>query len=189
MYRYVNTRLWLQTGSFNKAMSKGPSATSWIWNLHDQAHDFDLCVQDYSHTRSIATRKILSSTLAHISVILLWISGMHFHGCYYSNYTSWICDPKYSSPGCHLVWSTIIGQDILNDSLSQDVTTIRMTSGLFHIWISLGITSSTNLKHCVLMSLPGTRITLLGSYIQMHDSCNLPRSISLHHIVVLLGMA
>jgi len=179
----------MQVGHFNKAMSKGPHTTSWIWNLHDQAHDFDSLLQDHSNTRSVATRKILSSTLAHLSVILLWLSGMHFHGSYYSNYSSWLRDPKYRSAGCHLVWSTLIGQDILNDTLSQDVTTIRITSGLFHLWMSQGIASCTNLKPCALTCLIATVATLLGSYIEMHNNSILERSLYMHQVTILLGMA
>ena len=39
---YINTTLWAKAGHFNKALSKGAKTTTWIWNLHDYAHDFDI---------------------------------------------------------------------------------------------------------------------------------------------------
>jgi photosystem I P700 chlorophyll a apoprotein A1 len=40
-FRYVNHKVWSKAGHFNKALSKGPKTTTWIWNLHSDAHDFD----------------------------------------------------------------------------------------------------------------------------------------------------
>jgi len=28
-------------GHFSRTLSKGPNTTTWIWNLHADAHDFD----------------------------------------------------------------------------------------------------------------------------------------------------
>jgi hypothetical protein len=41
-FRYINTtsRVWCKAGHFNKALSKGPKTTTWIWNLHSDGHDF-----------------------------------------------------------------------------------------------------------------------------------------------------
>lgn len=33
-------------GHFNKSLSKGPQTTTWIWNLHALAHDFDTQTND-----------------------------------------------------------------------------------------------------------------------------------------------
>ena len=38
---------WAQPGHFSRNLSKGPSTTTWIWNLHADAHDFD------SHTNDL----------------------------------------------------------------------------------------------------------------------------------------
>lgn len=32
---------WANPGHFSKTLSKGPNTTTWIWNLHADAHDFD----------------------------------------------------------------------------------------------------------------------------------------------------
>ena len=87
-----------------KALSKGPKTTTWVWYLHNDAHDY--------HSSG---RKVFSSNLAHLSLVFFWITGMQIHGAYFSNYTSWLKDPKHYVPCAHLVWS-LIGQDILNSS-------------------------------------------------------------------------
>ncbi|KAI5074192.1 hypothetical protein GOP47_0010153, partial [Adiantum capillus-veneris] len=38
---------WAQPGHFARNLAKGPSTTTWIWNLHADAHDFD------SHTNDL----------------------------------------------------------------------------------------------------------------------------------------
>ena len=32
---------WAQPGHFSRTLAKGPKTTTWIWNLHADAHDFD----------------------------------------------------------------------------------------------------------------------------------------------------
>ena len=32
--------LWAKPGHFSRALSKGPSTTTFVWNLHADAHDF-----------------------------------------------------------------------------------------------------------------------------------------------------
>jgi hypothetical protein len=50
-------------------------------NLHADAHDFDM------QTKSLEdiSRKIFSAHFGQLAIIFLWISGMHFHGAYFSN--------------------------------------------------------------------------------------------------------
>lgn len=38
---------WAKPGHFSRLLSKGPNTTTWIWNLHADAHDFD------SHTTDL----------------------------------------------------------------------------------------------------------------------------------------
>ena len=87
MFRYVNNRVWSKAGDFNKAFSKGPQTTTWIWNLHSDAHDFH--IQQSFRPMNIA-RKVFASNLAHLSIVFFWITGMHFHGAYFSNYDIWL---------------------------------------------------------------------------------------------------
>jgi Photosystem I psaA/psaB protein. len=61
-----------------------PKTTTWIWNLHADAHDFD------SHTSDLEdiSRKIFSAHFGHLAVIFIWLSGMYFHGAKFSNWGS-----------------------------------------------------------------------------------------------------
>ena len=53
---------WAQPGHFSRTLAKGPKTTTWIWNLHADAHDFD------SHTSSLedVSRKIFQCALRSI---------------------------------------------------------------------------------------------------------------------------
>ncbi len=48
---------WSKPGHFDRTLAKGPKTTTWIWNLHANAHDFD------SHTSDLedVSRKIFSA--------------------------------------------------------------------------------------------------------------------------------
>ena len=49
-------------GFWSSKISKGPKTTTWIWNLHADAHDFDVHTGDAEE----ATRKIFS---AHLDIL------------------------------------------------------------------------------------------------------------------------
>ena len=67
------SKKWAQPGHFSRTLAKGPKTTTWIWNLHADAHDFD------SQTSSLeeVSRKIFSAHFGQLAVIFLWISGVH----------------------------------------------------------------------------------------------------------------
>jgi photosystem I P700 chlorophyll a apoprotein A1 len=135
MFRYVNSTLWSKPGHFNSALSKGPSSTTWIWSLHADAHDFYL-----AKPTLIVGRKVFSSNLAHLSLVFFWLSGMHFHGAYFSNYGAWLKDAKHCSPA--LSQLSLVHQDILNSyqpSATYYFQGIRILSGLFQLWHAEGI--------------------------------------------------
>ena len=187
MFRYINTNNIIKC---NKALSSGPRSTTWIWNLHDHAHDFDI----QQSSTSLITRKVFSSNLAHLSLVFFWISGMHFHGAYFANYSIWLKDGKHSLPSSHLAYS-LIGQDILNDHNSNQYSyAIRITSGLFQLWRSEGIITQIHLKYAAHASLIGTIICHSGSYFHMHMlSTSLFykkfNSLSIHHLMLILGLS
>ena len=103
---------WAQPGHFSRTLAKGPKTTTWIWSLHADAHDFD------SQTSSLeeVSRKVFSAHFGQLAVIFLWISGMHFHGAYFSNYSAWLTDPINIKQSSQFVWP-IVGQEILNGDL------------------------------------------------------------------------
>jgi len=73
-----------QPGQDYLTLAKGPIPTTWNWNLHADAHDFD------SQTNSLEdiSRKIFSAHFGQLALISSWISAMHFHGAYFSNYSA-----------------------------------------------------------------------------------------------------
>jgi photosystem I P700 chlorophyll a apoprotein A1 len=100
---------WAKPGHFDRTLSRGPKTTTWIWNLHADAHDFD------SHTSDLEdiSRKIFSAHFGHLAVIFIWLSGMYFHGAKFSNYEAWLTNPTGIKPSAQVVWP-IFGQEILN---------------------------------------------------------------------------
>ena len=206
-YRYINHKVWSKAGHFNKALSKGPKTTTWIWNLHSDAHDFDMQYKRPHATlaklasgpglrphAAVITRKVFSSNLAHLSLVFFWISYMHFHGAYFSNYDIWLKDPKHYLPSAHNVWS-LIGQDILNSDIGNYFQGIHITSGIFQLWRSEGIITQIHLKYATCASLIGTIISCSGSYFHMHISWSTRRfykkfkCLSIHHLSVLFGLS
>jgi photosystem I P700 chlorophyll a apoprotein A1 len=127
---------WAQPGHFDRTLAKGPKTTTWIWNLHADAHDFD------SHTSDLEdiSRKIFAAHFGHLAVVFIWLSGMYFHGAKFSNYTSWMSDPVHIKPSAQVVWN-IFGQDILNGDVGGGFHGIQITSGLFQLWRAAGITN------------------------------------------------
>ncbi|CAN1363101.1 Photosystem I P700 chlorophyll a apoprotein A1, partial [Linum perenne] len=85
---------WARPGHFSRTIAKGPDTTTWIWNLHADAHDFD------SHTSDLEeiSRKVFSAHFGQLSIIFLWLSGMYFHGARFSNYEAWLSDPTHIRP-------------------------------------------------------------------------------------------
>jgi hypothetical protein len=118
-------------------IDKGPDTTTWIWNLHADAHDFD------SHTGDLEeiSRKVFSAHFGQLSIIFLWLSGMYFHGARFSNYEAWLSDPTHIGPSAQVVWP-IVGEihSLINYITKVSSIIIRHTS---HPVIRDNITSHT----------------------------------------------
>ena len=69
-YKFVKFYL-TKPGHFSRTLSKGPNTTTWIWNLHADAHDFD------SHTSDLEeiSRKVFSAHFGQLGIIFIWLSG------------------------------------------------------------------------------------------------------------------
>ncbi len=118
-------------GFWSSKLSKGPKTTTWIWNLHADAHDFDVHAGDaeeatrkifsahFGHLAVILTRKIFSAHFGHLAVIFIWMSAAFFHGARFSNYSGWLADPTHVKPGAQQVWA-IVGQEMLNADLGAN---------------------------------------------------------------------
>ncbi|MEH1782646.1 photosystem I core protein PsaA [Nostoc sp.] len=180
---------WAQPGHFDRSLARGPKTTTWIWNLHALAHDFDTHTSDLEEI----SRKIFSAHFGHLAVVTIWLSGMIFHGAKFSNYEAWLSDPLNVKPSAQVVWP-IVGQDILNGDVGGGFHGIQITSGLFQVWRGWGITHSFQLYATAIGGLVLAGLFLFAGWFHYHKRA--PKlewfqnveSILNHHLQVLLGL-
>jgi photosystem I P700 chlorophyll a apoprotein A1 len=169
-------------------LAKGPKTTTWIWDLHALAHDFDTHTSDLEDI----SRKIFSAHFGHLAVVTIWLSGMIFHGAKFSNYEAWLADPLGVKPSAQTVWP-IVGQDILNGDVGGGFHGIQITSGLFQVWRGWGITSSFQLYVTAIGGLVLAGLFLFAGWFHYHKRApklewfqNVESMLN-HHLAVLLG--
>ena len=166
--KYISLKIisfvqFLKVGSFSKALTKGPTTTIWIWNLHAEAHDLlqqcliELCL----------SRKVFTVNLAHLSIIFLWLLNMHLHVVYYFNYSLWSNDLYHVVSCFHLVWN-IINQDTLNIFVGGEIISLYITSRMFYLFRSEGIISLYQLIFSTTTCLICSFIIIMGSYFHLH---------------------
>jgi len=180
---------WAQPGHFSRTLAKGPKTTTWIWNLHADAHDFD------TQTKSLeeVSRKIFSAHFGQLSIIFLWLSGMHFHGAYFSNYTAWLMNPLQIKPSAQSVYP-IVGQEILNADVGGNFQGIQITSGFFQIWRAEGITTEYQLYCTAIGGLVMSALMLFAGWFHYHKAApklewfQNAESMLNHHLSGLLGL-
>nr|YP_010485012.1 photosystem I P700 apoprotein A1 [Hypnea cervicornis]UVW80706.1 photosystem I P700 apoprotein A1 [Hypnea cervicornis] len=180
---------WAKPGHFSRILSKGPKTTTWIWNLHADAHDFD------SHTVSLeeVSRKIFSAHFGQLAVIFLWLSGMYFHGARFSNYVAWLTNPTNIKPSAQIVWP-IVGQEILNGDVGGGFQGIQITSGFFQLWRASGITTESQLYATAIGGLVMSALMVFAGWFHYHKAA--PKlewfqnveSMMNHHLSGLLGL-
>ncbi|MEN9204216.1 MAG: photosystem I core protein PsaA [Thermostichales cyanobacterium BF4_bins_65] len=180
---------WAKPGHFDRSLSRGPKTTTWIWNLHALAHDFD------SHTSDLedVSRKIFSAHFGHLAVVFVWLSGMYFHGAQFSNYSAWLADPINIHPSAQVVWP-VFGQEILNMDMGDGFEGIRITSGLFHLWRAAGITNEFQLFCTAIGGLVMAGLMLFAGWFHYHKRApklewfqNVESMLN-HHLAGLLGL-
>lgn len=179
---------WAKPGHFDRSLTRGPKTTTWIWNLHALAHDFDTHTSDLEDI----SRKIFAAHFGHLAVVAIWLSGMLFHGAKFSNYEAWLADPLGVKPSAQTVWS-IVGQDILNGDMGGGFRGIQITSGLFQVWRGWGITSSFQLYVTAIGGLVLAGLFLFAGWFHYHKRApklewfqNVESMLN-HHLSVLLG--
>ncbi|KAI3920639.1 hypothetical protein MKW92_021000 [Papaver armeniacum] len=135
---------WARPGHFSRTIAKGPDTTTWIWNLHADAHDFD------SHTSDLEeiSRKVFSA---------------HF------GQASWLSDPTHIRPSAQVVWP-IVGQEILNGDVGGGFRGIQITSGFFQIWRASGITSELQLYCTAIGALVFAALMLFAGWFHYHKA-------------------
>ncbi len=180
---------WGQPGHFDRTLKKGPKTTTWIWNLHADAHDFD------SHTSDLEdiSRKIFSAHFGHLAVVFVWLSGMYFHGARFSNYEAWLTNPTGIKPSAQVVWP-VVGQGILNGDVGGGFHGIQITSGLFYLWRASGFTNSYQLYCTAIGGLVMAGLMLFAGWFHYHKKApklewfQNTESMLNHHLAGLLGL-
>jgi photosystem I P700 chlorophyll a apoprotein A1 len=180
---------WGQPGHFDRSLAKGPKTTTWIWNLHADAHDFD------SHTSDLedVSRKIFSAHFGHLAVIFVWLSGAYYHGAKFSNYSGWLSDPTHIKPSAQVVWP-IVGQEILNADVGGGFHGIQITSGLFQLWRASGYTDEYQLYVTAIGALVMAGLMLFAGWFHYHKAApklewfQNTESMLNHHLAGLLGL-
>src|SRR5512138_1228866 len=180
------TGAWLNTGGYT---SQQCISTTWLWNLHADAHDFRSQTSDLENI----SRRIFASHFGHLSFVFVWLSGMYFSGARFSNYEAWLADPLHVRPGSQVTWSGW-NQDVLNGDLGGGFAAIRVTSGFFNLWRGAGITSEAQLFHTAVLSLCAAWLMVGAGWFHYHRSVptlswfNDVNSMLNHHVAGLLGL-
>nr|YP_010471089.1 photosystem I P700 apoprotein A1 [Synarthrophyton patena]UVF62918.1 photosystem I P700 apoprotein A1 [Synarthrophyton patena] len=187
----VNTSFekWAKPGHFDRSLLKGPTTTTWIWNLHADVHDFD----SYTNSLEEVSRKIFSAHFGQLAIIFLWLSGMYFHGAKFSNYVAWLSNPTNIKPSAQIVWP-IVGQEILNGDVGGGFQGIQVTSGWFQLWRSAGITTELELYSTAIGGLVMAALMVFAGWFHYHKKA--PKlewfqnveSMMNHHLSGLLGL-
>ncbi len=178
-----------QPGHFDRALKKGPRTTTWVWNLHSRAHDFD------SHTSDLEdiSRKIFSAHFGHLAVVFIWLSGAYYHGARFSNYSGWLADPLNVKPSAQVVWP-IFGQEILNGDVGAGFHGIQITSGLFQMWRAEGFTQEYQLLVTAIGALVAAGLMLAAGAFHYHKAApklewfQNTESMLNHHLAGLIGL-
>nr|YP_009254444.1 photosystem I P700 chlorophyll a apoprotein A1 [Verdigellas peltata]CZF96697.1 photosystem I P700 chlorophyll a apoprotein A1 [Verdigellas peltata] len=180
---------WAKPGHFSKSLAKGPTTTTWIWSLHASAHDFT------SHTKNLEdiSRKVFSAHFGQLGIILIWVSGMYFHGARFSNYEAWLTDPVNIKQSAQVVWS-IVGQEILNGDVGGGFQGIQVTSGFFQLWRASGITTELELYSTAIGGLILAGLMFFAGWFHYHKAApklqwfqNVESMLN-HHLAGLLGL-
>ena len=180
---------WAKPGHFSRSLARGPTTTTWIWNLHADAHDFE------SHTNDLqdVSRKVFSAHFGQLGIILIWISGMYYHGARFSNYEAWLTDPLHIKPSAQIVWP-IVGQEILNADVGGGFQGIQITSGFFQLWRACGITSELQLYSTAIAGLTLAGLMFFAGWFHYHKAAtklewfqNVASMLN-HHLAGLLGL-
>jgi photosystem I P700 chlorophyll a apoprotein A1 len=180
---------WAQPGHFSRTLAKGPKTTTWIWNLHADAHDFD------SQTSSLEdiSRKIFSAHFGQLAIIFLWISQAYFHGARFSNYSAWLVNPTTIKPSAQVVWP-VVGQEILNGDVGGGFSGVQITSGIFQMWRASGITNETELYWTAMGALAMSALMIFAGWFHYHKAApklewfQNAESMMNHHLAGLLGL-
>ena len=116
----TSSKEWIKSANFSRTIAKGPKTITWIWNLHANAHDFNILA---------IWRRFLEKILLPIwpiSIIFLWLSGLYFHSVCFSNYEAWLSNAAHIGSSAQVIWP-IVGKEILNGDVGGGFQGIQIT--------------------------------------------------------------
>jgi photosystem I P700 chlorophyll a apoprotein A1 len=200
----TSTEKWGKPGWFERNLARGPKTTTWIWDLHALAHDFETHTSD----KEDISRKIFSAHFGHLAVVCVWLSGMFFHGANFSNFNDWMVNPLAKvtmadgtetilRPSAQFVWP-VFGQEVLNDPATATASFkqggIAITSGLFHLWRAVGFTNTAQLQLMAFGMLGLAALFLFAGWFHYHKRApklewfqNVESMLN-HHLAGLFGL-
>lgn len=189
----TSTEKWGKPGWFERNLARGPKTTTWIWDLHALAHDFETHTSD----KEQITRQIFAAHFGHLAVVCVWLSGMFWHGANFSNFSAWVQNPTGLKPSAQFVWP-VYGQEILNDPSTKaqgfEQGGIVITSGLFHLWRSVGFTTTAQLQLMAIGMLIIAGLFLFAGWFHFHKRApklewfqNVESMLN-HHLAGLFGL-
>lgn len=189
----TSTEKWGKPGWFERNLARGPKTTTWIWDLHALAHDFETHTSD----KEEISRKIFSAHFGHLAVVTVWLSGMFFHGANFSNFNAWMLDPLKLKPSAQFAWP-VFGQEILNDpgtaAKGFEHGGLVLTSGLFHLWRAVGFTTTGQVQVMSFGLLALAAIFLFAGWFHYHKRApklewfqNVESMLN-HHLAGLIGL-
>lgn len=106
-------------------------------------HEINSTSQGNSHI----SMKLFRVHLGQLSVIALWLAGNVYHAAWNSNYTIWKTNPSSIQPMAHTIWDPHYSSsalDVTSSGSSEQASTISY-SGLYYIYMTIGMNSTTSL--------------------------------------------
>lgn len=164
LFKKLNSSQWSDI-SLRQKVSNLKGSTYDIWSFHAVPHDFD---------SDNTFRKLLSASIVHLGLVSLWMACLFYAGGYLSNFDSWLTNPS-STPQLAHPAQNAFGQGTMNFDFNASNFGIRSVSGLFNIWLGMGVINTSELKSLASLSLLVSVLFLVGAYVTMHISAPLDR--------------
>jgi photosystem I P700 chlorophyll a apoprotein A1 len=156
---------WFKKVLSSKIFLKSRITTPKLYLLHETAHDFGL--EKGASASFEPERKLFSASLSHVALLLGWISGLLYLSSTFSNYSAWVSGKAHLTPSSSVL-TEVFGQEMLNAPCSYTFEGLRITSGLFSVFLGLGFSDLNSLKDTSETLLFWAVLVLLIAYYFQH---------------------
>jgi photosystem I P700 chlorophyll a apoprotein A2 len=129
---------------FSTNLQSDPT-TRRIWYGLATVHDFE------SHdgmTEERLYQQIFKTHFSQIAVIFLWTAGNLFHVAWQGNFEAWISNPVVVKPIAHAIFDPHFSASTMSAygaSEGFNTGSIRSFSGLYNLWLTIGLTTNQQL--------------------------------------------